>query len=136
MTILFYIGLFVASSGILIGGYGGHKDSIRPMFVGTVFAVIGCILGVFGYAHKFKKPSVKVGQVWLIGDEDPFKCDTVRVMRISHGHVKYVELKDLRTEEMMAELDSLLDAKGALLYSADYSSCSIEKFVIDGRRVK
>lgn len=136
MTALHYIGGIIGVIGFAFMAYGDFKDTIRHMTIGA-FLVIGGFLtvGIAGLPIK-EKPSVKVGQVWLIGDEDPFKCDTVRVMRISHGHVKYVGLKELRTEEMMAELDSLLDAKGTLLYSADYSSCSIEKFVIDGRRVK
>lgn len=135
MTASHYIGAIIGVIGLAFVAYGEFKNTISHMTFGAFFVLGGLLIaGIAGLPIK-EKPSVKVGQVWLIGDDNPFVCDTVEVLKVSEGYVLYADVREIRFQKEVDELRELYN-DNRFSYNLHKSSCSIEKFVIDGRRVK
>jgi hypothetical protein len=107
------------------------KDMILSFFIGAITA---CIIGFLintneDQSSKDKSNKVKSGQIYLFNSHpnhdsdkiDPFKCDTIKIIRVSKGFVQF--------QTTLNKLDDYFDS---LIFGDSYlkklSSIEIEQF--------
>ena len=135
MIFLFYIGVAILIVGFILTLIGEVKGDFVIAQLGGLSLLCGLFIAVLAGPPKGEKPSIKAGQVWLIGDDNPFNCDTVEVLKVSSGYVLFADIREIRFKKSVDELRDVYN-DNRLSYILNRKSCSIEKFVADGRQVK